>query len=215
MRIHRQSGWIPSPYSGTLALVLVLFLASMVGLRAQAVDDCLACHEDPDLTAERQGKEISLFVDEAIYRKSVHGDFECVDCHADLAEAGFPHEENVEPVDCGMCHDQVAGVYAGSLHGQAVKAGERLAPQCWDCHGAHDIIGLQAPASRASKFNIPFMCGRCHKEGTEVTRTYDIPQDSILSHYSLSIHGVGLFNQWHKRIPILMARIGERKIRQE
>jgi hypothetical protein len=33
------------------------------------------------------------------------------------------------------------------------------------------------------------MCGGCHKEGTPVARMYDIPQDSILTHYSQSIHG--------------------------
>ncbi len=45
------------------------------------------------------------------------------------------------------------------------------------------------------KFNIPTMCGTCHKEGTEVTQKYDIPQDSIFFHYSQSIHGFGLLHQ--------------------
>jgi len=179
---------------GKWPLTIVLMLAS-ISARSQTNDDCLACHDDRDLTTEREGEDVSLFIDEHIYRKSVHGDFDCVDCHADLSDVELPHEEMVEPVDCAMCHDRIAEVYAGSLHGQAVEAGEKLAPRCWDCHGAHDIIGLQAPDSRAGKFNIPFMCGRCHKEGTEVTRTYEIPQDSILSHYSLSIHGVGLYQQ--------------------
>jgi cytochrome b subunit of formate dehydrogenase len=39
------------------------------------------------------------------------------------------------------------------------------------------------------------MCGSCHKEGTEVTRTHNIHQDSIVSHYSQSIHGEGLYQQ--------------------
>jgi len=46
-----------------------------------------------------------------------------------------------------------------------------------------------------NRFNIPFMCGRCHKEGTGVTEFYAIPQDSILTHYSLSIHGEGLYRR--------------------
>jgi len=54
---------------------------------------------------------------------------------------------------------------------------------------------VSSPESKVAKFNIPFVCGKCHKEGTEVTRTYDIPQEQILTHYSQSIHGEGLFKQ--------------------
>ncbi len=43
--------------------------------------------------------------------------------------------------------------------------------------------------------NIPSLCGECHHEGSPVSRTHDIPQDSILENYSLSIHGEGLFRQ--------------------
>jgi cytochrome b subunit of formate dehydrogenase len=43
--------------------------------------------------------------------------------------------------------------------------------------------------------NIPLLCGECHHEGTEVSRTRDIPEDRILENYSLSIHGTGLFRQ--------------------
>src|SRR3972149_3840803 len=101
----------------------------------------------------------------------------------------------VENADCFTCHTEVSQVYSGSLHGQAVKAGAKLAPRCWDCHGSHDISPVQSPDSKVRRFNVPFVCGRCHKEGTEVTRTYDIPQDSILTHYSVSIHGEGLFKR--------------------
>jgi cytochrome b subunit of formate dehydrogenase len=43
--------------------------------------------------------------------------------------------------------------------------------------------------------NIPFLCGECHQEGTPVSRRRVIPQDRILENYSLSIHGVGLFEK--------------------
>jgi len=73
-----------------------------------------------------------------------------------------------------MCHDDVAEIYTASLHGKLVEAGARLAPRCWDCHGAHDVLPSGSDSSHVTKFNIPFMCGRCHKEGTEVSRTYGI-----------------------------------------
>ena len=163
---------------------------------AQTADDCFACHEDPDLTTERNGKEVSLFVDPEAMEQSIHADLVCIGCHTDLDGVDdFPHEENLESVDCGQCHDDIAEIYDQSLHGSAVLLGAELAPRCWDCHGKHDIVENSSSDSRVTKFNIPFMCGRCHKEGSPITTTYDIPQDSILSHYSLSIHGIGLLKQ--------------------
>ena len=156
----------------------------------------MMCHEDQELTKKRDGRTISLFVDLNKYAKSAHGDLECVDCHADLEGfEDFPHDENLETVDCGLCHDDIAEIYKNSLHGKEAARGVGLAPRCWDCHGKHDIIPHDSPDSRVTKFNIPYMCGECHKEGTEVTRRYNIPQDSILTHYSLSIHGEGLFKK--------------------
>jgi cytochrome b subunit of formate dehydrogenase len=176
-----------------------IFLAALLysgPLYAQSVDDCMTCHEDRALAKKRGSATISLYIDKDKFSKSVHGDFACVDCHADLSGfEDFPHAESLEPVDCGICHDDVAEVYNHSLHGRAAAAGEELAPRCRDCHGKHDIIAHDSPDSRVTKFNIPFMCGECHKEGTEVTRRYDIPQDSILTHYSFSIHGEGLFKK--------------------
>jgi cytochrome b subunit of formate dehydrogenase len=43
--------------------------------------------------------------------------------------------------------------------------------------------------------NIPMLCGECHREGSPVSRTHTIHQDSVLENYSLSIHGAGLFRQ--------------------
>jgi cytochrome b subunit of formate dehydrogenase len=163
---------------------------------ANSVEDCQECHEDEDLTTERGGREVSLQINEKRFRRSVHGKKPCTACHADLAAVEDLHEDvKVKRVNCGSCHGKLAKMYNNSLHGRALKAGERLAPFCSDCHGAHYMLPIDSPKSKVAKFNIPFVCGRCHKEGTEVTRTHDIPQEKILSHYSLSIHGEGLFKQ--------------------
>jgi len=186
------------PYARLIPLLLLLLqlLAGSGGLSAQTADDCLACHGEAGFTAEREGRTVALFVDSAAFKASIHAGVECTGCHADLAGVEeFPHQEKPAPVACGSCHDDVAQIYAESLHGQAVARGEKLAPRCWDCHGAHDIMPHTSPDSRVVKFNIPYMCGRCHKEGTPVSQTYNIPQDSILTHYSESIHGEGLFKQ--------------------
>jgi len=178
-------------------LVVLLLISGASRVLGQEAGDCLVCHEDTELTTNRDGRVVSLFVDLPKYESSIHGQagLTCVDCHQDLVGSDFPHAEDLAPVDCAFCHDDVAEVYRQSLHGQAAARGERLAPRCWDCHGAHDILPPTNDASRVTKFNIPFMCGRCHKEGTPVSRLYDIPQDSILTHYSFSIHGEGLFKR--------------------
>jgi cytochrome b subunit of formate dehydrogenase len=156
--------------------------------------ECLDCHGQPEMK-DYDGR--NLYVDGDKLAASVHGrqGLGCTDCHEDLVKTEFPHKENVAPVECGTCHDSVAEVYAQSLHGQKAKEGVKLAPRCWSCHGKHDILEVGSPQSAVDKFRIPFVCGSCHKEGTEVTRTYDIPQDNILEHYSESIHGEGLFKK--------------------
>jgi len=149
---------------------------------------------------------------------------ECAMCHDDVAEIydenlhGFKDKDNkwrapgcdgchtvhyVQPaapsgeaqVNCGRCHSSIAREYAASFHGQKVVEGELLAPRCWDCHDSHALRGPEDPDSDVNRFNIPIMCGKCHKEGTEVTQKYDIPQEQILEHYSQSIHGEGLYTR--------------------
>ncbi len=222
--------------------VLIILITSL-NVIAQDNDDCMACHEDDELIGiNNSGDEVSVFVDLEQFDNSIHVGMECINCHIDLdGFEDFPHEEDLEPVDCSMCHDDVledhensihnqkaqcfdchgkhnivspgdsdvgeGGVNCGkchqriskqydkSLHGKIVHSGAPLAPRCWDCHGSHDILDTQSPDARVDRFNIPFMCGSCHKEGTEITQKYDIPEDSVLFHYSQSIHGYGLFNQ--------------------
>lgn len=181
-------GWL-------ILLAAGILVAFFPQARAQSNDDCLVCHADESLSKTRQGKSVSLFVKQDIFARSVHGELECVTCHSDLAGTEFPHNETADPVDCSICHDTIGEQFEKSLHGQTARAGASLAPRCWTCHGAHDILPVRSPESKVARFNIPFICGYCHKEGTAVSQTYDIPQDSILDHYSESIHGEGLFKR--------------------
>jgi len=178
-----------------LWLVAVAMALPPVGY-AQEIQDCLDCHEDEEMTKNVGDVVVSLYVNLDVFQHSVHGrqDLTCVDCHQDLEGfEDFPHPDELEDVDCAMCHDDVADIYAASLHGRAVAAGNPLAPRCWSCHGAHDITPPSDLSSKVNKFNIPFTCGRCHKEGTPVSDFVPVNQDSILTHYSLSIHGEGLY----------------------
>ena len=180
---------LPSIRLPCLFLYLVLGFLITSWPAAQENDDCFMCHEDPDLTGMRAGQEIPVFVDPQAYTGSVHADLSCALCHQDLADTELPHAEEVEPVDCGLCHDQQAEEHADSLHGRARDRGDQLAPRCADCHGRHDIRPAADPDSPISLLNIPLLCGRCHHEGSPVSLTHEIPQERILENYSLSIHG--------------------------
>ncbi|HUU02143.1 MAG TPA: hypothetical protein VM425_11925 [Myxococcota bacterium] len=163
---------------------------------ANTDEDCLECHNDPDLTTERGGEEVSLRIEPVNFSASVHGKIGCTGCHLDLKEAELPHDDlKIAGVHCGRCHAKIQHAYQGSLHGLAARRGERLAPRCKTCHGNHYIQRAEKSGSPVAKFNVPMLCGRCHKEGTAVSRTYDIPKDRIFEHYSQSIHGEGLFKK--------------------
>jgi len=163
--------------------------------RAQEASDCLACHSDPDLTAERNGRKVSLHVADKAFSASVHGSLPCIACHADVAGMEGAHDTPLKRVDCGSCHEAETKQHAASLHGRAMQRGDTLAPTCASCHGKHDIRAVKDPASPVAPLKVPFTCGKCHQEGTVVTRQRNIHQDHILENYSESIHGEGLLKK--------------------
>ena len=158
-------------------------------------DECLACHGDKGLTGTRAGKTESRFVDPKKFAASVHAGFGCTGCHADLAGKDLPHDTPLAKVQCGTCHTTEQEQHARSLHGKAVAHGDPLAPRCVNCHGNHDILPVKDKRSAVAPLNVPFVCGRCHSEGTPVQRTRSIPQDHILENYSESIHGEALLKK--------------------
>jgi len=262
------------------------------------------CHSDPDATGERNGEEFSVFIDPDAFADSVHKDFGCIDCHTDLDGAELPHAEELEPVSCGMCHDEAeedlkAGPHSkwakvkgspsaacvrchtshqvlpisefrksffenqgkglcaqchkresrqieesphgkeredgmpgafcedchkghqvkpprteeqeleicgkchvkearqqgASLHAMAALEGDSLAPRCITCHGSHAIKSKSDPESPTATTNIPLLCGRCHREGTKVSKERNITENHILQNFSMSVHGRGLFEK--------------------
>ena len=75
-----------------LAFILLLFIAISWAAKPpkqpKITDaECLACHADASLTKEVGGKQVSLAVEEAKFKGSVHGMFACTDCHTDIKSA--------------------------------------------------------------------------------------------------------------------------------
>lgn len=162
---------------------------------AQDNSDCLSCHDDKTAKGTRNGKTISIYMDEKKLKGSVHAKNKCIDCHVDLKDAEFPHDENPKRAQCATCHDEAFKLYSAGLHGRAKAKGDPLAPGCGDCHGNHEILKKKDPRSLTFPLKVPYLCGRCHKEGTPVQLQRNIPQDHIFENYSESIHGEGLLKK--------------------
>ncbi len=169
---------------------------------------CINCHGLLQTVVERtsatgETQTIDLNVDAGHILGSVHGarvidgveypSLECVDCHRDMAEAGFPHPEellvdrdqlrvNVEAA-CVDCHQEVASLFADGIHAHAAAEGELNAASCADCHGSHQIQPPNEPRARISE-----TCGTCH------TEVYD--------QYINSVHGSALYEEDNPDVPV-------------
>ena len=102
MRTQKPLIWILS--------LCFLFLV-VPSIAANPDNDCSECHGDSAMTMEtEEGVEISIFVDEERFSESVHGAFECLDCHTDIDVEMHPGEKS-KPVDCALCHEDASGTW--------------------------------------------------------------------------------------------------------
>jgi cytochrome b subunit of formate dehydrogenase len=180
-----------------IRILILTFIFALQGvlLIAQDNESCLDCHSDPDLETERGGRTVSLYVNETKFTISVHADISCIDCHEDADVEDFPHPEQLNPVYCGNCHDDIQLNFDSGIHGQALKRKAIYAPDCAECHGTHDILPSSNPEAPVHKMQVPYLCGKCHREGAPVARVYNITEHNIIENYSLDIHGQGLFEK--------------------
>jgi predicted CXXCH cytochrome family protein len=175
-----------------LLFILIFFITSE---SAPTNEDCKVCHSDPELTTKRRGRTISLYVDFQRFSRSIHKELDCIDCHEEANVDEFPHPDDLPFVKCSNCHEDVSEKFMAGIHGKALKRGAPYAPTCKECHGYHYILPHTDIQSRTYKMNIPILCGKCHREGAPVARVYNIPEKDILTNYSQSIHGEGLFKK--------------------
>ena len=85
-----------------LLLPIALLQAALLSYAEESLsnESCLDCHDDPGWTEMRKGKEISMHVAPEIFAGSLHGDFDCIDCHVDIEEVPpqypWSHEDHGE-----------------------------------------------------------------------------------------------------------------------
>lgn len=149
--------------------------------------ECLACHSDPSLAKEVNGKTVSLYVNEAKFKNSIHGSmFGCTDCHQDVK--GFPHDPAPANVDCAKCHQGEMDAYKQSVHGVAAARGNKEVATCVSCHGnPHEIVPVSDPSSPVAHQNIPKTCGTCH--GQKFVMASGGYSSAPFYSYQESVHG--------------------------
>ena len=122
---------------------------------------------------------------------SVHGDYSCIDCHADLKGTVDEHE-TAKPVKCADCHEEEVLVYSQSEHGRAATSGVKQAATCLDCHGLPHAM-LPAANTNAPTYyaHIPDTCGKCHAKPAVMALYKPYRQQAVVE-YSKSVHGISL-----------------------
>ena len=145
-----------------MKILIVLFCFPLL-VFSQTSIQCLDCHTDKELSFEKNGKTLPLFVDDKLYSTSVHGEMDCIDCHVDFDSENLPHKTglNIAKVDCSECHDTDS--FELSIHG-----GKKV--QCFDCHSKHNIQESSILVNKGLD-----LCVSCHKQ-------------SIVKSYTKSIH---------------------------
>jgi cytochrome b subunit of formate dehydrogenase len=175
--------------------VLICFVLALFVVAAQAKSapkaiessECLACHSDPSLTTEIDGKTVNLSVNEETFKNSIHGAmFGCVDCHTDVKE--IPHASGLAKPTCATCHADQQKAYDEGFHAKAIKGGVKAAASCADCHGSpHQIVVSSDPKSPVFHANIPKTCATCHGQKM-VMESNGLSAQPVFS-YGESVHG--------------------------
>jgi hypothetical protein len=134
-----------------LGALLGLWLLAAAAAPAAASDECLACHGQQGLTKSFAGGEtLSLHVDGAAFKTSVHAPVGCAACHAQIDLKTHPAKTRQFPSArayaiaaveaCRGCHEAIYDAWLGSLHGKARdKASGLQGPICADCHQPHAV----------------------------------------------------------------------------
>jgi cytochrome b subunit of formate dehydrogenase len=152
--------------------------------------DCLDCHTDPanKRVVNGHAEVMQLFPTNG-FAKSVHSALDCIDCHEGIKD--LQHEKKLPAPVCGSCHEKAAKEYATSIHGMSHSLGASGAAQCWDCHGAHEIVPVKHADSPVFKLNLPVTCAKCHSN-TNLTTEYRMQSPEAANQYVDSIHGRAL-----------------------
>ena len=148
-----------------LTCIVILFSLVSYPVLSQSNSDCLGCHEDPELTMEKNGKTKSIGFKVEAFKKSAHKSLRCIQCHQNFNPDEIPHKANTTPAPCMSCHTNIADKHL--FHPQMMKATGTEGSKdvnCDNCHGHHDPEYVNNPSSRFYITKLTDACGECHKK---------------------------------------------------
>lgn len=119
------------------------------------------------------------------YTESVHGKESlekhnpkaavCSDCHSAHAvnsTSGNAFKLAISS-QCGSCHEANFASYKATYHGQISTLGYAYTAKCYNCHGSHDILRVDDPASKVHADNRMKTCKTCHSGKKEIALAPD------------------------------------------
>jgi hypothetical protein len=191
-------------------LAVTLVVAFSFFLPAGAGASCVICHTAMHGKVQGSKGVVDVYVDAEKFSDSVHGVFECTDCHltyslvphsppggnvpASIAGlvSGVSRKSKADPVAqsaCAICHPEIYEKYRKSVHGMNIfDKNQTDAPLCTDCHGsAHYILTRTDPASPVNHANVLHTCGNCH-DRKEIAEKYGF-SEHVIEKYKESFHG--------------------------
>lgn len=134
-------------------LILCVFYGPEPALTS--VDECIACHGNPDLRSRRNA---SRFVDPEGFAESVHGEsgLVCISCHLGIDSVSkdkrIPHPAGKKP-DCIQCHQRAGREYLKSRH---AKVSKKI---CYSCHNPHYSASFRSLSGEERQR----ICLKCHE----------------------------------------------------
>ncbi len=173
---------------------------------------CLACHANASTLKLPSGEDLYLGIDAEHYARSVHGSggYLCTQCHTTISS--YPHPplqaQNLRDVAiqnyelCKTCHADKYELSMDSTHQKALRAGNREAAVCSDCHDPHTQERILDPKTKqtlpSAHLLIPQTCARCHS--------------AIYDQYKQSVHGLALVDEKNPDVPTCIDCHGVHKI---
>ena len=88
----------------------------------------------------------------------------CADCHSAHAvgnSSADPFKLSIG-ASCGTCHEENFKSYKATYHGKISTLGYTYTAKCYNCHGSHEILKANDPASKVHADNRMKTCRECH-----------------------------------------------------
>lgn len=131
---------------------------------------CAECHDDSfeEYRNSTHGKEVL----QKLNPKAAV----CTDCHTShgITRTSRDPFQLAVTKKCGSCHQENFKTYRDTYHGQINTLGYSHTAKCYNCHGSHEILGVDNPDSTIHLDNRLETCEECHngKKITQATEAF-------------------------------------------